>query len=76
MIENILKYQECDRQIKLLEKESATMQEKKVMNEMISIVKNAQNKSGELEKSARQIVEDYKKTKNEYAKVLSNIQYQ
>lgn len=74
MVENILKYQECDRQIKLLEKESATMQEKKVMNEMIGIVKNAQNKSGELEKSARQIVEDYKKTKNEYAKVLSNIQ--
>ena len=44
MVENILKYQECDRQIKLLEKESATMQEKKVMNEMIGIVKNAQNK--------------------------------
>ena len=74
MIENILKYQELDKQIRLLEKESATMQEKKIMNEMIGIVKNAQNKSGELEKSAKQLVDDYKKTKAEYAKVLSNIQ--
>lgn len=74
MVDNILKYQELDRQIRLLEKESANMQEKQIMNKMIAFVKDAQNKSGELENNAKQLVDDYKKTKAEYDKVLANIQ--
>lgn len=74
MIENILKYQELDRQIRLLEKESANMEEKQIMNKMIAFVKDAQNKSGALENNAKQLVDDYKKTKAEYEKVLANIQ--
>lgn len=74
MVDNILKYQELDRQIRLLEKESANMQEKQIMNKMIAFVKDAQNKSGELESNAKQLVDDYKKTKAEYDKVLANIQ--
>lgn len=74
MIENILKYQELDRQIRLLEKESSNMEERQIMNKMIAFVKDAQNKSSALENNAKQLVEDYNKTKSEYEKVLNNIQ--
>lgn len=74
MIENILKYQEFDRQIRNLEKESSNMEEKQIMNKMIAYVKDAQNKSGALENSAKQLVEDYNRTKKEYEQTLSNIQ--
>ena len=50
------------------------MEEKQIMNKMIAFVKDAQNKSGALENSAKQLVDDYKKTKAEYEKVLANIQ--
>lgn len=74
MIEKILKYQEIDKQIRALEKESSNMEEKQIMNKMIAYVKDAQNKSVQLESQAKQLVEDYQKTKSEYDLALKNIQ--
>lgn len=74
MIDKILKYQDYDRQIRLLEKESANMEERQVMNKMIAIVKEGQSKSIELENNAKKLVEDYEKTKSEYETTLKNIQ--
>lgn len=44
MIDKILKYQDLDRQIRALEKESSNMEEKQIMNKMIAYVKDAQNR--------------------------------
>ncbi len=74
MIDKILKYQDLDKQARALEKESSNMEEKQIMNKMIAFVKDAQNKSLGLENSAKQLVDDYKKTKSEYETTLKNIQ--
>ena len=74
MIDKILKYQDLDRQIRALEKESSNMEEKQIMNKMIAYVKDAQNKSAQLESQAKQLVDDYQKVKSEYDLALKNIQ--
>lgn len=74
MIDKILKYQDLDRQIRSLEKESSNMEEKQIMNKMIAYVKDAQNKSAQLESQAKQLVDDYQKVKSEYDLALKNIQ--
>ena len=74
MIKNILKYQEFDRQIKNLERTASNMEEKQVMNKMIGYVKEGQNKSLELEQNAKQLVEDYEKTKKDYDDTIAKIQ--
>ena len=44
------------------------------MNKMIAYVKDAQNKSAQLESQAKQLVDDYQKVKSEYDLALKNIQ--
>ena len=48
-MEKILKYQELDSKLQQLEKKISSSNEKAVMNQMIGFVKDAQNKSMELE---------------------------
>ena len=67
-MENILKYQELDSKLQQLEKKMATSSEKSVMNQMIGYVKDAQNKSAELEQKARKMMDEYINLKKEYDK--------
>ena len=67
-MENILKYQELDNKLQQLEKKMATSSEKSVMNQMIGYVKDAQNKSAELEQKARKMMDEYINLKKEYDK--------
>lgn len=67
-MENILKYQELDSKLQQLEKKMATSSEKSVMNQMIGYVKDAQNKSAELEQKAKKMMDEYINLKKEYDK--------
>ena len=67
-MENILKYQELDAKLQQLEKKISSSTEKAVMNQMISYVKDAQNKSIELENKAKKMMEEYVVLKKEYDK--------
>lgn len=72
-MENILKYQELDLKLQQLEKSVASSKEKSVMNQMISYVKDAQNKSMELEHKAKKMMEEYLLLKKEYDKNILTI---
>lgn len=67
-MKNILKYQEYDSMLQQLEKKVSSSQEKSVMNQMINYVKDAQNKSMELEGQAKKLMEEYLSLKKEYDK--------
>lgn len=67
-MEQILKYQELDGKLQQLEKSISTSSEKAVMNQMIQYVKDAQNKSIELENQAKKMMDDYVALKKEYDK--------
>ena len=67
-MENILKYQSLDAKKQQLEKSILTSSEKAVMNKMIAYVKEAQNKSMELENQAKKLTEEYLALKKEYDK--------
>ncbi len=67
-MKEILEYQKLDFDLRKLEKQINGSNEKNVMNQMINYVKTAQNKSLELEKSAKKLTEDYEMLKNEYDK--------
>lgn len=67
-MEKILKYQELDSKLQQLEKKISSSNEKAVMNQMIGFVKDAQNKSMELEQKAKKIMEEYINLKKEYDK--------
>lgn len=68
IMENILKYQSLDAKKQQLEKSILTSSEKAVMNKMIAYVKEAQNKSMELENQAKKLTEEYLALKKEYDK--------
>lgn len=72
-MEKILKYQELDSKLQQLEKKISTSNEKSVMNQMISYVKDAQNKSLELEQKAKKMMEEYVALKKEYDKNVLTI---
>lgn len=72
-MKEILEYQKLDMQLKKLEKQVNSSNEKNVMNQMINYVKTAQNKTLELEKSAKKLTEDYQSLKAEYDKSLKTI---
>ena len=57
-----------DIELRKLEKQINGSNEKNVMNQMIAYVKSAQNKSLELEKSAKKLTDDYEMLKVEYDK--------
>jgi predicted nucleic acid-binding Zn-ribbon protein len=72
-METILKYQELDTKLQQLEKKIESSSEKNVMNEMISYVKDAQNKSLKLEQKAKKMMEEYVALKKEYDKNVLTI---
>ena len=57
----ILKYQEKDSQLYKLEKELEQNEDKKIANQMISIVRDMQNKSSALEQEAEVVVKEFEK---------------
>ncbi len=67
-MEQILKYQELDGKLQQLERKINSSSEKSVMNQMIQYVKDAQNKSMELETQAKKMMEEYVSLKKEYDK--------
>lgn len=67
-MEKILKYQELDSKLQQLEKNVSSSNEKAVMNQMISYVKDAQKKSVDLENKAKKMMEEYLALKKEYDK--------
>lgn len=67
-MKEILEYQKLDIELKKLEKQVNSSNEKNVMNQMISYVKTAQNKILELEKNAKKLTVDYEALKVEYDK--------
>ena len=72
-MESILKYQELDGKLVQLERKLASSNEKTVMNQMIAFVKDAQNKSVELENQAKKMTEEYVALKKEYDKNIKLI---
>lgn len=72
-MENILKYQELDGKLVQLERKLAASNDKAVMNKMIQCVKDAQNKSFELESQAKKMTEEYVSLKKEYDKNIKLI---
>lgn len=72
-MESILKYQELDGKLVQLERKLASSNEKTVMNQMIAFVKDAQNKSIELENQAKKMTEEYVALKKEYDKNIKLI---
>lgn len=67
-MKEILEYQKLDSELRKLEKQINSSNEKNVMNQMINYVKTAQNKGLELEKNAQKLINDYKVLKTEYDK--------
>ncbi len=65
-MKNILEYQKLDNQLHKLRRESVNNQERDVMNKMISYVKDAQGKTGQLEREATKLVNDYAQLKTNY----------
>lgn len=65
-MEKILQYQRLDIELHKLIRATENSEEKVVMNKMIAYVKDAQNKSGAIENSAKKVVEDYKNLRRKY----------
>lgn len=73
-MKEILEYQKLDFQILKLEREKANLNEKDIMNKMISYVKDAQNKSIALEEQAKTLLNDYQSLKKQYNELSVKIQ--
>ena len=66
MLENILEYQKKDAMLVKIERELENSESKRVVNEMVEQVKQAQNKLVALERSASQIIAEYEKLKQRF----------
>ena len=76
-IKKILEYQKKDREVINLEKQLETNDDKRIYTSMVSVVKDAQNRSASLEKSAEEVVNDYnnlKKIFEDNIKILENLE--
>lgn len=58
-MKNILEYQKLDSELVKLRRMSVNNEQKEVMNKMINYVKEAQGKTGQLEREALKLVNDY-----------------
>lgn len=65
-LKTILQYQKKDAELIKLEKQLNSNENKKIYTQMISVVKDAQNKSNELEKKAGDLIADYEQLKKSY----------
>ena len=73
-MKEILDYQSIDAKIIKLERDKNNLEEKNIMNKMISYVKNAQNKSIALEEEGKALLNDYNSLKKEYNSLSKKIQ--
>ena len=65
-LKNILQYQKKDSELIKLEKEFNSNENKRIYTQMISVVKDAQNKSSELERKAGELISNYELLKKSY----------
>lgn len=72
-MENVKKLQELDGQLIKLEREYNSSDEKQIMSKMSKYVKDAQNKSIELENTAKDIIKQYNNIKAESEKQYADI---
>lgn len=71
---NMLEYQKLDGKLIRLQRECDSLTEKETMNKMISFVKDAQNKSLQLEGVSEKLIKEYNVLKEEYDKNFEVIQ--
>ena len=65
-LKSLLDYQKKDAELIKLEKQLSNNENKKIFSQMISVVKDAQNKSSALEKQAGDLLKEYQELKNTY----------
>lgn len=65
-IDKILEYQKADNEVIKLERQLYSSEDKKISQDMINVVKNAQNKSTALDNEARELLQEYNNLKNAY----------
>lgn len=70
----ILEYQKLDAEKIRIEKSLNNIEERQVMNKMIAFVKDAQNKSLQIEQSSKKLIEDYENLRKSYETNTSNIE--
>ena len=76
-IKKILEYQRKDKEVIKLERELNSSEDKKIYENMVGVVKDAQNKSSQLEKNAEDVVREYdslKKAFNDNQKMIDNLE--
>lgn len=65
-LKSLLDYQKKDAELIKLEKQLSNNENKKIFSQMITVVKDAQNKSSALEKQAGDLLKEYQELKNTY----------
>lgn len=73
MLEDILNYQKLDSKLVKLERDLKNDESKKTVTQMVSIVKDSQNKLMSLEQEAEIQVKELSRLKDEYNKLLTEI---
>ena len=73
-MDNIIKYQQIDMQLKKFARACENSEERNVMNKMTQLVKDAQNKSIALENKAQTLLDEYRKIKQSYDATYKKIQ--
>lgn len=66
-LNSILEYQKKDAELLKLERQLEASENKKIFNQMVSVVKDAQNQSANLENQAREVVASFNSLKKSYA---------
>lgn len=70
----IIEYQKLEENILKLEKELSICDERNIMNKMIILVKDAQNKSNTLEDDAKSLIDEYVEIKKNYDNNVQKVQ--
>ena len=73
-MKKMLEYQKLDAEKIRIEKSLNNIEERQVMNKMIAFVKDAQNKSLQIEQSSKKLIEDYENLRKSYETNTSNIE--
>ena len=71
---NILEYQRKDSELIKIERELNSNPSKKISNDMIAVVKAAQEKSAQLEKKAEIMLKDFENLKKSYESNMAQVQ--
>lgn len=73
MLKELLKYQKMDSKLVQIERELESSDSKKVVNQMVEQVKNAQNKLVSLERYASELIAEYERLKQQFADERTHI---